>query len=94
MEVHKVYCDRQSCKKEITTKNNRCKAIIGIKKPSNYSCDLREREITINVDLCPECAEKLKGILSEFFNEGCLAWTETGGEEKISTEWKPVHSKF
>ena len=53
MEVHKVYCDRQSCKKEITTKNNRCKAIIGIKKPSNYSCDLREREITINVDLCP-----------------------------------------
>ena len=93
MEVHKVYCDRQSCKKEITTKNNRCKAIIGIKKPSNYSGDLREREITINVDLCPECAEKLKGILSEFFNEGCLAWTETGGEE-ISTEWKPVHSKF
>ena len=65
MEVHKIYCDRQSCKKEIT----------------------------INVDLCPECAEKLKGILSEFFNEGCLAWTETGGEE-ISTEWKPVHSKF
>ena len=38
-------------------------------------------------------AEKLKGILSEFFNEGCLAWTETGGEE-ISTEWKPVRSKF
>ena len=93
MEVHKVYCDKQSCKKEITTKNNRCKAIIGIKKPSNYSYDLREREIKINVDLCPECAEKLKGILSEFFNEGCLAWTETGGEE-ISTEWKPVHSKF
>ena len=93
MEVHKVYCDRQSCKKEITTKNNRCKAIIGIKKPSNYSCDFREREIKINVDLCPERAEKLKGILSEFFNEGCLAWTETGGEE-ISTEWKPVHSKF
>ena len=93
MEVHKVYCDRQSCKKEITTKNNRCKAIIGIKKPSNYSCDLREREITINVDLCPECAEKLKGILSEFFNEGCLAWTETGGEE-ISIESKPVRSKF
>ena len=93
MEVHKVYCDRQSCKKEITTKNNRCKAIIGIKKPSNYSCDLRDREISISVDLCPECAEKLKGILSEFFNEGCLAWTETGGEE-ISTEWKPVRSKF
>ena len=68
MEVHKIYCDRQSCKKEIT-KNNRCKAVIGIKKPSNYSCDLREREITINVDLCPECAEKLKGILSEFFND-------------------------
>ena len=93
MEVHKVYCDRQSSKKEITTRNNRCKAIIGIKKPSNYSCDLREREIKINVDLCPECAEKLKGILSEFFNEGCLAWTETGGEE-ISTEWNPVGSKF
>ena len=92
MEVHKVYCDRQSCKKEIT-KNNRCKAVIGIKKPSNYSCDLRDREISISVDLCPECAEKLKGILSEFFNEGCLAWTETGGEE-ISTEWKPVRSKF
>ena len=93
MEVHKVYCDRQSCKKEITTKNNRCKAIIGIKKPSNYSCDLREREITINVDLCPECAEKLRGILSEFFNEGCLAWNEMG-EEEISTEWNPVGSKF
>ena len=93
MEVHKVYCDRQSCKKEITTKNNRCKAIIGIKKPSEFFCDLRENEITINVDLCPECAEKLRGILSEFFNEGCRACTETGREE-ISTEWKPVGSKF
>ena len=92
MEVHKVYCDRQSCKKEIT-KNNRCKAVIGIKKPSKSLCDLRESEITINVDLCPECAEKLKGILSEFFNEGCRACTETGREE-ISTEWKPVGSKF
>lgn len=92
MEVHKIYCDKQSCKKEIK-KSSRCKTVISIKKPSNSTCDLREREITINVDLCPECAEKLKGILSEFFNEGCLAWTETGGEE-ISTEWKPVRSKF
>ena len=92
MEVHKVYCDKQSCKKEIT-KNNRCKAVLLLKKPSNYSCDLRDREISISVDLCPDCVEELRGILSEFFNEGCLAWTETGGEE-ISTEWKLVHSKF
>lgn len=93
MEVHKVYCDRQSCKKEITTRNNRCKAVLLLKKPSNYSCDLRDREISISVDLCPDCVEELKGILSEFFNEGCPTWTETGGE-KISTEWKPVGSKF
>lgn len=91
MEVHKVYCDRQSCKKEIT--KNRCKAVIGIKKPSNYSCDLREREITINVDLCPNCAETLRGILSKFFNEGYLEWNEMR-EEKISTEWNPVGGKF
>lgn len=91
MEVHKVYCDRQSCKKEIT--KNRCKAVIEIKKPSNYSCDLREREITINVDLCPNCAETLRGILSKFFNEGYLEWNEMR-EEKISTEWNPVGGKF
>ena len=92
MEVHKVYCDKQSCKKEIT-KNNRCKAMFLLKKPSNYSCDLRDREISISVDLCPDCVEKLRGILSEFFNEGCLAWNEMG-EEEISTEWNPVDSKF
>lgn len=93
MEVHKVYCDRQSCKKEITTKNNRCKAVLLLKKPSNYTCDLRDREISISVDLCPDCTEKLRSILSEFFNEGCLAWNEMGKEE-ISTEWNPVGSKF
>lgn len=92
MEVHKIYCDKQSCKKEID-RTKRCKAVIGIKKPSNYSCDLREREITINVDLCPECADKLKDILSEFFNEGSASYKCTG-EETISTEWNPVRSKF
>ena len=92
MEVHKVYCDKQSCKKEIT-KNNRCKAVLLLKKPSNYSCDLRDREISISVDLCPDCVEKLKGILSKFFNEGCLTKNEMG-EEEISTEWNPVDSKF
>lgn len=93
MEVHKVYCDRQSCKKEITTKNNRCKAVLLLKKPSNYTCDLRDREISISVDLCPDCVEELRGILSKFFNEGCLAWNEMG-EEEISTEWNPVGGKF
>ena len=93
MEVHKVYCDRQSCKKEITKKNKRCKAVLLLKKPSNYSCDLRDREISISVDLCPDCTEKLRSILSEFFNEGCLAWNEVG-EEEISTEWNPVGGKF
>ena len=92
MEVYKVYCDKQSCKKEIT-KNNICKAVLLLKKPSNYSYDLRDREISISVDLCPDCVEELKGILSKFFNEGCLAWNEMG-EEEISTEWNPVDSKF
>ena len=92
MEVHKFYYDKQSCKKEIT-KNNRCKAVLLLKKPSNYSCDLRDREISISVDLCPDCVEKLRGILSEFFNEECRAWNEMGKEE-ISTEWNPVGSKF
>lgn len=92
MEVHKVYCDKQSCKKEIK-KNDRCKAVLLLKKPSNYSCDLRDREISISVDLCPDCTEKLRSILSEFFNEGCLTWNEMG-KEKISTEWNPVGGKF
>lgn len=90
MEVHKVYCDKQSCKKEIK-KNDRCKAVLLLKKPSNYSCDLRDREISISVDLCPDCVEELRGILSEFFNEGCLAEM---GKEEISTEWNPIGSKF
>ena len=46
MEVHKIYCDKQSCKKEIK-KSSRCKTVISIKKPSNSTCDLREREMSL-----------------------------------------------
>ena len=91
MEVHRIYCDRQSCRSQLDTyttthENQRCKAIIKI-------YDARKREIALDVDLCFSCAEKLKNILSEFFNDGSNYYKFTG-EEKISTEWKPIDSKF
>ena len=82
--VTKYYCDRESCKKELP-RNGVIPIRINMKRSAIYP-EIGSRVINVEVDLCNECANKLKNYLNEFFNGGGIMY-EQMGEGPIKVEW-------
>lgn len=82
--VVKYYCDRQSCERELP-KSGVVSVAINFKRKPVYP-EMGDREININLDLCSDCAEKLREYLEDFFNSGSVMY-EQMGEGPIKMNW-------